>query len=150
MAQTTGAVPGVNCKVEFSVNGSAWTDISGSTSVVEAPDQSGMSGEAYTFTGETAVVTAGKTEPAEITVKIVYSETAGEAFEVVRAQFQVAGRAGYLRWSPRGGTTGQFQYTTAAGVLTALTWPGTDAGDGKPIACGFKLKVPSITKSVVA
>lgn len=150
MAQTTGAVSAVSAKVEFSANGSSWTDISGSASVVEAPDQSGMSGETYTFTGETAIVTAGKTEPVEITVKIVYTETSGEAFETVRAQWQTAGRAGYLRWSPRGGTTGQFQYTTAAGVLTGFTWPLSDAGDGKPVPCGFKLKVPSITKSTVA
>lgn len=150
MAQTTGAVPGVNCKVEFSADGSAWTDISGSTSVVESPEQSGMSGEAYTFSGDNPIVTAGKKEPIEITVKIIYTETAGEAFKVVRTQWQTSGRVGYLRWSPRGGSSGQEQNTTGVGVLTAFTWPGTDAGDGKPIACGFKLKAPLITPSTVA
>src|SRR6266540_5108026 len=124
MAQTTGAVAGVAAKVEFSVNGSAWTDISGSSNSIDPGEQSGQSGEAYTFTGQdAAAITAGKSEPIEIDVKIVYTETAGEAFEVVRAQFQVSGRAGYLRWSPRGGTTGQSQYTTGAGVLTGLKWP---------------------------
>lgn len=150
MAQTTGATAGVNAKVEFSVNGSAWTDLSGSASALDPGEQSGMSGEVYVFTGETAAaVTAGKTEPAEITIKVAYTETAGESFEVVRAQFQVAGRAAYIRWSPKGGTTGQFLFTSGLGVLTGLTWPPVDAGDGKPIMAGFKIKVPSITKSVL-
>jgi hypothetical protein len=142
MAQTT--------KVEFSVNGSSWTDISGSSNSVDPGEQSGQSGEVYTFTGQDpAAITAGKSEPIEIDVKIVYTETAGEAFEVVRAQFQVTGRAGYLRWSPRGGTTGQSSYVTGAGVLTGLKWPAADAEDAKPIMAGFKLKVAVITKSTL-
>ena len=149
MAQTTGGASGVGAKVEFSVNGSSWTDISGSANAVDPGDQSGMSGETYTFSGDEAVVTAGKTEPAEIDVKIVYTETAGEAFKVVRAQWQTTGRAGYLRWSPNGGSTGQEQYTTSAGVLISFTWPGVDAGDGKPIMAGFKLKTPKITESTI-
>lgn len=149
MAQSTGGTAGVNAKVEFSVNGSSWTDISGSSSSVDPGEQPGMSGEAYTFSGDNAVVTAGKNEPIEIDVKILYTETAGEAFEVVRAQFQTTGRAAYLRWSPKGGTTGQFLFTSAAGVLTGISWPPSDAGDGKPIMAGFKIKVPSITKSVL-
>lgn len=150
MAQTTGAVSGSGAKVEFSTNGSSWTDISGSASSVDPGSQSGMAGEIYTFAGDNAIITAGKNEPIELDVKIVYSETAGEAFEVVRAQWQTSGRAGYLRWSPRGGTTGQFQYTTGAGVLVAFSWPPATAEDGKPIMCGFKLRVAAITKATVA
>ncbi len=150
MAQTTGATAGVNAKVEFSVNGSSWTDISGSANAVDPGEQTGQSGEAYTFTGQdAAAITAGKSEPIEIDVKIVYTETAGEAFEVVRAQFQVLGRAGYLRWSPKGGSSTQFMYTTGAGVLTGLKWPPADAEDAKPIMAGFKIKVAAITKSVL-
>ena len=149
MAQTTGAVAGVGAKVEFSVNGSSWTDISGSANAVDPGDQSGMSGETYTFTGNDAIITAGKNEPIEIDVKIVYTETAGEAFEIVRAQWQTTGRAGYLRWSPRGGSTGQALYTSGAGVLTSFKWPPSDAEDGKPIMAGFKLKVSTITKSTL-
>lgn len=150
MAQTTAALPMTNAKLEFSANGSSYTDISGSSNSIEPAEQSGASGEAYTYSGDTAIVTAGKTEPVEIVVKILFTPTAGEAFEVVRAQFQASGRAGYLRWSPQGGSTGNKQYTTAAGVLTAFTWPGGAAEDGKPIMCGFKLKVSSITPSTVA
>lgn len=150
MAQTTTALPMTNAKLEFSADGSSWTDISGSSNSLESPEQSGAAGEAYTFTGNTAVVTAGKTEPVEITAKILFTPTAGEAFAVVRAQWQTAGRAGYLRWSPQGGTTGNKQYTTSAGVLTGFTWPGGAADDAKPIPCGFKLKAPSIVESTVA
>jgi hypothetical protein len=150
MPQTTAALAMVNAKIEFSVNGSSWTDISGSANSIEPAEQSGASGEAFTFQGETGVVTAGKTEPVELVVKVLYTETTGESHKVVRAQWQTSGRAGYLRWSPRGGTTGQAQFTTAAGVLTGFTWPGGSADDGKPVMTGFKLKVPSITESTVA
>jgi hypothetical protein len=150
MAQTTTAISAVNAKIEFSADGSSWTDISGSSNSIEPAEQSGASGEAYTFSGNKAVVTAGKTEPVELVVKVLYTPTNGEAFKVVRAQFQVTGRRGYLRWSPAGGASGTEQFTTDAGVLTGLTWPGASADDGKPVPAGFKLKVPDITPSTVA
>lgn len=149
MAQTTGGTSGVAAKVEVSANGSSWTDISGSTSVLDPGEQAGATGDAYTFSGDTAIVTAGKTEPLEITVQGVYTETAGEGFEVVRAQFQTSARVLYVRWSPKGGTTGQFLHTAAAGVISGLTWPKVDTGDGKPVPWAFKVRTPSITKSTL-
>jgi|FLYN01.1.fsa_nt_gi hypothetical protein len=149
MPQTTDAISARNVKIEFSTNGTSWTDISGSANAIDSTEQPRMSGESYTASGDTAIVTGGKREPIELEIKIVYTETAGEAFEVVRAAHDSDG-VGYLRWSPKGGTTGQKQYTTGKGVITGFTYPPIDTSSGDPILGGFKLKVPSITPSTIA
>jgi len=69
MAQTTDYLSGVATKVEISTDGgSAWSDISGSSNVVTPSPQSRMSGEAYTFDGDTALVGFGKREPMDVEV----------------------------------------------------------------------------------
>lgn len=148
--QTANYMPMSNAKIEISANGSTWTDISGETNTVDPGDQSRTNGEMYTVAGDTAVVTAGKREPLEITVKVIYTEATGEAFEVVRAIHETAGGVCYLRYAPKGGATGDAQYTSAKGVLIALTYPSTDAGDGKPVMAGFKVKTPSLTRALIA
>jgi hypothetical protein len=150
MAQTTTALSAVNAKIEFSSNGSSWTDISGSSNSIDPGEQTRQSGEVYTFSGDTAVITAGKREPMELEAKILFTPTAGEAWETARAAFETAGGAGYLRWSPQGGTTGNKQYTTPAGVLTGLSYPPAAADDAKPVMVGLKLKVAYVTESTVA
>lgn len=148
MAQTTSVYSMTDGVIEFSTNGSSWTDISGSMNGVEAPEQTRMSGEDYTVSGDKAIVTSGKLEPAEVAAKIVYSETAGEAFEVIRAAWETPGQKVYLRWG-RGGS-GSYRYTTDAGVLTSFTYPPLSAPDAKPKVLGIKVKTPGITKSVVS
>lgn len=150
MPQTTTALSAVDAKIEFSTDGTTWIDISGSSNSIEPGEQSRQSGEVYTFQGDTAIITAGKREPLEIEVKVVFTPTAGEAWATVRPAFEAAGGKGYLRWSPQGGSTGQKQYTTDAGVLTSLTYPPAVADDANPIMTGFKLKTPKVTESTIA
>lgn len=149
MAQTTGALSWRNSKVEYSTNGSSWTDMSGFENAIEGAEQARMTGEAYTSDGDTAAITRGKREPMELTVTYLYTEGGAEPFEVIRALFE-AGSDLYLRWSPRGGSSGQFQYTTPAGVISNFIYPQGEAGSADPVPGGFTLKVPYITKSVVA
>jgi hypothetical protein len=150
MAQTTGALAAVDCKLEISTNGSDWTDISGFSNKISPGGQNRMSGEAYTFDGDTAIVGAGKREPVEITVSIVYTEGAAEAFEVVRGQFETAGGGAlYVRFSPDGGDVDDFLYTSDAGEITNFNWPEPDAGNADPKLVEFSLKTPKFTKSVI-
>ncbi len=150
MAQTQGAVACVDAKVEFSTNGSSWTDISGSSNSVDPGTQTRQNGETYTFQGDTAILTAGKREPLEITVRAVYTETAGEAYALMRAAFEAAGSVGYIRYSPRGGATGQDVYTSPAGIITELPYPMADATDADPKLMEVTVRVPYLTKSVAA
>jgi hypothetical protein len=129
-----------------------WVDISGSSSVVEQPEQSRISGEGYTFDGDNAIVEGGKKEPMEIVVAIVYTETAGEAFEIVRAAWEATGcgERMCLRYSPNGGNAGDALYTTPRGIITNFLYPNMDAAAGGPIMAGFTLKVGYLTASVIA
>lgn len=142
MAQTTGATSGTNCLIELSV-ASVWTDISGSANQVTAPEQSRMSGEAYTFTGDTAIVKAGKREPVEVTFRCVYTESNTEAFDYVRAMFEASGgTAAPIRWTPI--SAGQV-YTILAGIVTKFGYPAADAGEAAPIVCEWTIKGSAIT-----
>src|SRR5574341_484951 len=152
MAQTTGAVANACAKVEISNDNSNWTDISGVAQSVADTEQTRMSDQAYTFSGEGAIVKSGKKEPLELTFTIVYSETDAEAYEQVRARFETATCSPnfYVRWSPRGGNADDERITSDAGVITAFTYPPVDASAGGPIICGFKLKVGNLTTTIIA
>lgn len=156
MAQTTDALSGADFQIEISDDGATWDDISGSTNAVNPGNTTIMSGETYTGDGAGPIITVGKREPIELDVRIVYTETAGEAFELVRAAAD-GNRRLYLRYSPGGGNVGDARYTVAdsagaaaAGVLTEVTYPEVDAGSGDPVLAGFKLKAAYLARSVIA
>lgn len=152
MPQTTNQVA-LGCgKLEISTDGSAWTDISGESQSIEGTEQTRISGELYTFDGDTALPGGGKREPMEIVVNIVYTEADAEAYETVREIFEGTGCDAtlYLRWSPRGGSAGHEQITTGAGNIISFTYPMMDASAGGPILVGFTVKVGSVTTAIVA
>jgi hypothetical protein len=152
MAQTTGQVPMACGKLEISTDSCVtWTDISGEAQSLEGADQTRMSGEAYTLTGDTALIAGGKKEPMELVFTIVYSEGDTEAYELARDHFETTGCGGgfCVRWSPGGGDVGDEQITTGAGILVSFTYPPMDASAGGPIMGGFTLKVASTTTTIV-
>ena len=152
MAQTTGAVAQACGKVWTSTDGVTYTDISGNTQSVEGTEQTKITGEAYTFTGDTAIVKSGKREPMDLAFVIIYTETDAEAYQQVRAQFEATGCGPnfYVRWSPRGGNADDEQLTSAVGVLTSFTYPPMDATGGAPILAGFTVRVPGVTTTIIA
>ena len=152
MAQTTGAVSNACAKVEISDDGVTYTDISGVAQSVTDTEQTRMSDQAYTFSGEGPIILSGKKEPLEVTVAIVYSETDAEGYEQVRVRFEAAACTPnfYLRYSPRGGNADDEQIVLGPGVITAFTYPPVDASNGGPIVSGFKLKVGNASTSIVA
>jgi hypothetical protein len=129
-----------------------WTDISGEAQSLGGTEQTRISGEAYTLTGDTALVGGGKREPMELAVAIVYTETNTEAYEVARTAFEATGCGGQvcLRWSPGGGDAGDERITSTAGILVSFTYPPMDASAGGPIMSGFTLKVPGTSTAVIA
>jgi hypothetical protein len=149
MAQMTGAISARAQKVEISTNGTVWTDISGFANSVEPDGGERALEEAFTFDGDTPILTTGKRAGLKIKTRIIYSEGVSDGQEVVRAAYEAAS-ALYLRWSPKGGTTGQFQYTTSQGVVTSQVYPKGDASSAEAIATEFELVVASVTKAVAA
>ena len=151
MAQTTAAMSGVNVKVMVSNNNSDWTDISGTASSVTPSGFARQSGESYTFDGDHAVIGAGKREPIELEVNIVYTELAGEGFALVWAEFDADdGDSLWVRYSPGGGDTGDAAYTSTTGVILTCLPPATEAAPGDPLMTSFTVKCASVDKSTLA
>lgn len=148
MAQTTGGMSMKDCSLEYSTNGSSWTDISGFSNSIEPDGGDRKLSETYTMDGDTAIITKGKREPIDLKVRIVYTEGGSDPFEVVRAIHE-AGSDFYLRWSPKGGDSTEFMYTSPAGAIQSFPYPGGDTGSSDAIMTEFVLKVPYVTKSVV-
>ena len=154
MAITSDALSAVDARLEVSTNGTTWTDISGSANSVDPGSAKRATGMANVFDGDLPVVTIGKREPMEVTITALYTETAGEVFEVMRPLFDAHTRV-YFRYSPKGtGATGRAVYTTSndgttigAVVISELSWPKAEAESADPIAVEFKLLVPAFVRT---
>ena len=146
MTQITGFISPKAYKIETSPDGSTWTDRSGATVAIEMNERTRISGEEYTFDGDTAAITSGPLEPLEVTHKFLYTEGASDLFDDVEA-VQTANTAWYIRWTPKGGTTGDFKYTSGAGIVTGLMYPLGAKSDGKPVVCQYTLKFAALTKA---
>lgn len=144
MAQTTGTVTGAAATVSIYVS-SAYVDISGSSQSIDVTTATVVTGEAYTFDGNYALTTVGKYEPVEVKVNILYTETAAEAFQSVRALFE-ARTATQLKWLPLGAASGADQYETKTiGYITAMDYPPIDSSSAGPIMVSFTVRAPGIT-----
>lgn len=149
MAQATGAVSFRNCKIEISQNGSTWTDISGWANSVSIEGGERMVGEFFTLDGDTPILTPGKRGSFDLTTKVVYTEGASDPYEVFRQVYE-GGTDIYVRWAPKGGTPGNFQFTTDKCIVTTPAYPSGEASSPDAIAFEFKLKCLTITKGVIA
>ncbi len=147
--QTTGAMTGVNCPIEFSIDGTDWDNIAGSTTAIEPSEQTRMTGVAYTLDGDYAIITGGKKEPVEVEVKILYTTVSTEAYALVQAAWE-ANSPVYLRWSPQGGDVGDKRFKGSAGVLSAFLPPPAIADDANPVPAGFKVMFPRIVEETVS
>ena len=157
MAQTTAGIPVSGFKVEVSTNGSAWTNISGAAATVTIEGGDNKVGTQHTAEGAEAIVVSGnKIDPRTITVRSVYTEESGEAFAVVWAQYVATDKVIYLRWCPKGGGAGDFQYTCAVGgaaaavPIVSCTLPEQDAGAEDVALFEFSVMTPGLLKSAVS
>ncbi|HUW13178.1 MAG TPA: hypothetical protein VM537_25870 [Anaerolineae bacterium] len=150
MPQTTAAVIEQCAKVEMSADGITYVDISGNVQSWSNMTQTRSTGEAYTFSGDTAIVGAGKRQPLDATFNIVYTETDADVYQVIRNQFEnTCGGLYYIRISPKGGDAGE-ERIVLYGVISSFTYPEMDASTGQPVMAGFVIHAGSVTSSVIA
>lgn len=148
MAQTTNYYSMADAKVEFSINGTVWTDASGMASEVKVDGGDRNTSSKHTFSGDTPVITKGKRQSIKITVSSVYTEVATDIRKIADTAYQ-AGSAFYVRWSPRGGVSTQLQFTSALGIVLSALYPTGEPGGGDVIMCEVVVEVPSITEAAV-
>lgn len=149
MAQTTGQTTAYNLKLELSTNGTVWTDASGSANKIEPSGGDRDVSETSTFGGYPPIVSQGPKKSIEVKISALYTEVTGESWEILRAAYE-AGTSIYIRYSPKGGTTGNAQFTSGQGVVKTPVWPSADASDSKPMTFECTTVVPGFTKTTVA
>lgn len=159
MAQTTGAIARSGFKVEVSVNGTDWTDISGAATNVTNDGGDALTGDQMTAEGMYSIVTAGnKVEPRNVTVSCVYTEVATtEPWDIVYGRFVGATKTIAVRWSPAGGGPGKFRYGTSVDAvgpdlvpIGGCTLPELDASSGDPALFEFTVRTPAIYKETIS
>jgi hypothetical protein len=157
MAQTTVSIPRSNFKVEVSLNGSSWTDISGHATGVNVSGGEQMTGEQMTAENQYPIVVAtNKVSASTIEVSILYTESSSEAFQIVWGRYEGSAKTIYLRWSPKGGATADERYVCANNAGTAVLCPivaclppQVDAGSGDPAMAMFRVIAPRVLQEVV-
>lgn len=149
MAQTTGATSGRALYVALSTTGTTFVDISGHANGVKPGGGERAVGEVFTGDTDTPIVTIGKRAMMELTVNIIYTEVTTEGYTLVKTAYE-AGSALYVRWAPKGNTTGNIMFTTAAAYVTNPPYQGVeDVGDGEALMLEASFSTASVTQAAV-
>lgn len=151
MAQATDYLCAVDAKIEYSDDGgSTWADISGYANSVNPGEQTREVGTYQTASGDTEIVCKGKRTAMGISIEALYAEAV--MIDDVRTAFENGDQDFQIRWSPDGGDVGDYQYTSANGILSA--WNEVGGGPGadnvSPARVSFTLTTPKVTKSTIA
>lgn len=151
MAQTTDAISFKDVKIELSTDNfsSSNVDASGYSNKVEIGGGERAYGEFFTADGDTPILTIGKRSSFELTMNVVYTEGTGHPFEMTMNAYENAS-ALYMRWSPKGGASGDWMFTSGIGYILSPIYPGGDASTPDVVTVEFTLRTLSITKSVIA
>ena len=159
MAQTTTAFVKSEYQVEVSNDlvTPTWTDISGWSTTVDVSGGERTNSETHTADGDVPIAVAGKRAAQQVTVNVVYTEGATDAFKIVYAAYLANAGIG-IRYSPKGGATGTKRYfgSNAAGTAQILcpilncTPPSMDAGSGDVTMAEFTLLVPQLVEETIS
>lgn len=146
MAQTTGGFVGVATKVEYSLNGSSWTDVSGYSMSVAWGGAARGKADRFTFDGDVPIVGVGKRPSVDITFQFVYTEGGADPFAVFWSAYENKTPI-WFRWSPKGAVSGSFEFTSDSGFITACTPPVADASAADVVMLELVLSVAKVNKS---
>ena len=146
MAMTTGGDSFRKADVDISADGVAWTVVSDHGAAVAVSDAVRSVGEQHVFSGDVPIIRPGKRAKLEVTVRFVYTETAAEPFEVVRAIFETEGGEAWVRWFPLDNTDGNYVFETGQGIMTKFTYPQGEADGEDVILCECTVTCSQVTK----
>lgn len=135
MAQTTTQTTGSDFYAAVSTDGSSYTDISGSSTMVEPKKRERKRGDAHTGEGDTPTTTVGKQEAQEWELTALYTKTAGQAYKLLQAAYAAKTRLN-IRYCPEGNTTGNDRFTLSGADVRVveLDFPTADASEENPVA----------------
>lgn len=148
MPQTTEHITLRNVLAEVSTDGVAWIDISGTFNSLTNSGGETQTGEAYTAEGELPLVGIGKKSLTETTLKVIYTENAGDAWRKFFDAYK-NGTDLYFRYTPKGGASGDLRFTSGKGFVTSPAYPQGEVSDGKPLMTELKIKHPGFTDAAI-
>jgi hypothetical protein len=148
MAQTTSATSAKDAYVEFSTNGSSWTNCSGTANMISPGGGERKTEETDTFEGDTPIITRGKRGGQKTKFRAVYTEGASEISVIARTAY-LNGTDFYLRWAPKGNTAGNIRYTTSAGTVLGGVFPEVDATKAEALIVEVELHYAELTPAAI-
>lgn len=136
-----------NAKVELSADGTTWTDVSIDANMVSV-DGFDLESEGTPVFGQAKKLqTIGGFDLGTIKVRALYAESTNSAWGLANTAFE--GRTAiYVRFSPKGGSTGQYRFTSDPGYVKAPVWSGGET-DAKPIMPEITIETPWLTRSTI-
>lgn len=149
MAQITGALSGRIAKIEYSTNYSTYTDWSGGSNSITVAGGDRKSGEAWTFDGDKAIITVGKLNPAEVTIRSMYVDSSVGYFAIISGMKNNATPMN-VRFCYDTDTTGSWRYTSDTGYVIDCKPPEAVADPGDPLMFEWTVKAPGLNEAVVA
>jgi hypothetical protein len=160
MALPAGILSSCTMCVELSTDGTTWTDFSDWIAVVDPAPVTRDTAEQAVFGEDTYATGVGHRNPAEVTIRSVYTDgsTTADPFHYIWAQWTTnCGGAVAVRWAPSGCTSGSgyqvYSTATATGHYSRLisqTPPGGDAGDAAPIMWEAIVRAPELFRAAYA
>lgn len=136
-----------NAKVELSTDGTTWVDVSVDANMVTV-DGFDLETEGTPVFGQgKRLQTVGNFELGTVTVRALYAESTNSAWGMANTAFE--GRSGlYVRFSPKGGTTGQYRFTSDLGYVKSPVWPSGES-NASPIMPEISIETPWLTQSTI-
>lgn len=151
MTQTTGAVTAIDAKLEYSADGTNWTDMSGvSNRVTPGGGERGVT-ETGTLGTEQPIVSVGRRGRVTLDIVILYTETDSDPFHVLYDTYYMAKTPIYFRMAPRGGQANEYLFTGGPGYITKM--PPIDelnADSEDLLKCSLSWTGPEFTHSKAA
>ncbi len=152
MPQTTTAVSQAcgDVEIAFDSGCSSWTDIGGTANSITGTEQTKMVAEEFTFDGNGPIVKVGKQEAFDLTLRIVYTQTASESYRLIHDEFVVGACDGEMciRWWPDGKVAGNEMFETNLAPISSFQWPEINAAAAGPVMANVVLRVSTVDRSI--
>lgn len=127
-ASTTGSMSWEFAELEMSTDGpSTWVNINSATNQVDNVGGDVATATAFTHTSFIPLVGFGPAALREINLAGLYTESNTEAFYLIRNAYKTR-LSVWLRFTPKGISSGNKKYTTTQGRITKFKDPSGSAG----------------------
>lgn len=147
MAQVTDHTTLRNVKVELSLDGSTWIDISGEANSVEPSGGKRKVAELEPVLAGRPVLFVGQSEAVDLKVKVIWRESPAAASAALHLAYEQRMPV-FLRYAPKGAGA-SIRYRTGPAFVVRQPLPGGNVDDGKPLLVEIQLKTEFITSEAL-